>query len=388
LKHLTSRLLYVWGLVLCILSWPGALAQANPEVEARPQVTLFMAANGVGDALWYEGIVEHSQAAADALNIDLKHVFAGTVRPEVLARLEEELTQTPKPDYVVFGNQRSLGTTMLEMAEEHGVNAFLYIAPISSGDHERLSGPRGKLKHWIGELIPNDEQAGFDLAQILIARARAKHVEKNEKLHLVGIAGRRSTSSAKERQKGLMRALAVNDDVELLQVVSARWQTEVAEQKFKLLKRRYPHIDIVWSANDPMALGVVRAVRDTNPVLKPSIGGVDWIPPAIDAVEGGELVATMGGHNFDIAYVMALLRNHYDGIDFTEIAGTPSLSSRLVPLSARNVGAYQDFLKYKADGRIDYAIGLSGLDTAEALENLSMQRFISLTVNNLKDDAS
>lgn len=388
MKNRATRSLHIWGVLLLVLCWPGAFAQGDTETREKPRITIFMAANGVGDALWYQGIVDHSQAAADALDIELRHAFAGTVRPEVLTRLEQELTRTPKPDYVVFGNQRSLGSTMLEMAEAHNVKAFLYIAPISPDDHARLGGPRGELGHWIGELIPNDEQAGFDLAQILIARAREERANDSEKLHLVGIAGRRSTSSAKERQKGLMRALSVNDDVELLQIVSARWQADVAEQKYKLLKHRYPHIDIVWSANDPMALGVIEGVRDIKPDPEPAIGGVDWIPPAIEAVEQGDLVATMGGHNFDIAYVMALLRNHYDGTDFAEIAGTPSLSSTLVPLSEDSVAAYRDFLTYHAEGRIDYAIGLSGLDTAQALGELSMQRFISRTVSRLGDDPS
>jgi len=382
LKNPTNRWTLFLTILLLCLHAPNAFSQGKAETKTKPRVTLFMAANGVGDALWYEGIVDHSQKAANALDIDLTHVFAGTIRPTVLAKLKEELTKTPKPDYIVFGNQRSLGPTMLEMAERHGVKAFLYIAPLSPEDHKRFGGPRGKLKNWIGELIPNDEQAGFDLAQILITQAREKQEKPGETLHVVAITGRRSTSSAKERQKGLMRALAMNDDVELHQVVSARWQTDVAEQKFNMLRRRYTHIDIVWAANDPMALGVVEAVKKIDTSFNPAIGGVDWIPPAITAVQNKKLVATMGGHNFDIAYVMALLRNHYDGIDFAEITGTPSLSSKLVPISTDNVDIYNNFFKHKTNGKIDYAVGLSGLDSAEVLENLSMQRFISLTVNN------
>lgn len=355
----------------------GASAEHIPQNE-RPVVVLFIAANGTADAIWYDGIVENSQAAADALNLELEQIFAGTVRPKVLAALEQRLKQAPKPDYIVFGNQRGLGADMLKLTNDYEVNTFLYIAPLEDEDHARIGGPRASLPYWIGELIPDDEKAGYDLAQFLIEEARDAAKDPSRTIRMLGITGRRSTTSSAQRHRGLLRAVSEHDDVDLLQTVPGRWRRDVAKQKYKLLLNRYGDVDIVWAANDPMALGVVEAAQERSDDVK--IGGVDWIPPALQALEDGTLVASMGGHNFDIAYVMALLRNHFDGHDFADIAGSPSLSSNLIPLTSENIAHYQEFSVRKQNSKIDFGAGLSKLVTEEGLENISITPFIENTM--------
>lgn len=373
------------GILALLALWPiGSLsALAQSPAEERPRVLYIIAADSIEDAKWYEGLVEHSQAAADALNIELEQMFAGTVRPVVLARVNERLESGPKPDYLVFGNQRSLGVELLQTAEAHEIDAFLYIAPLLDEDVEAVGHPREKLAHWIGQLIPDDEQAGYDLANVLIEDARHRKTRGRDSapIRVVGIAGRKSTTSSQQRQAGLLRAVSEHQDVELLQVVSARWKGDVAGRKYKLLRQRYGDIDVVWSANDPMALGIVEAIEGEE--TPPSVGGVDWIAPALDAVSDGKLLTTLGGHNFDIAYVMSLLRFHHDGIDFADVAGTASLRSHLEPLTPDNISTYLDFLELKEAGRVDYAAGLSSLlDDPETLENLSIRHFIVEATKN------
>lgn len=193
-------------------------------------------------------------------------------------------------------------------------------------------------------------------------------------LRMLGITGLRSTSSARRREAGMRRALQESEDVELLQMVSARWSRITARRKYELLVKRYGPVDLVWVANDPMALGVLEASVESS--YQPFVGGVDWIPPAIRAVSEGRLVTTFGGHFMDIALVMGLLRNHLDGADFAKIAGGPSLASTLVALDTTNVARYQAFLEERSRDGIDYRAILSALRRREVLARLDVRLFV------------
>lgn len=342
----------------------------------KPHILLISLTDRVGSSAWYKGIDEYSKLSAEALDVDLEHFAIGTLREKVLPLLEERLSQDPKPDYMIFGNQLNLGVDLLQMAENHEIKSFLYIEPLSDEDFKTVEGPRGKFKSWIGQLIPNDEQVGYDLANYLIndAKRRKTALGDPSKVKLVAVSGRRSTPAAYLRQQGLIRAVKERDDVELLQTVSGRWASDVAARKYLGLKGRYGRIDAVWNANDSMAMGVVSALDQND--FRPSIGGVDWIDDAVQALTEEKMVATMGGHVFDIAYVIALIKNYHEGTDFAKASGTYSLQSKLMPLTRDNLSEFESFLKYKNTDKVDFQAGFAGLIKRENLENITIQRFV------------
>ena len=348
-------------------------ASAGAPANRAPIVVIVHVTDSVNDALWYRELTTTAKSAADAFNIEVENVFAGTDRPRVLSTLRERLSRKPTPNYVVFANQRELGREMLSVCNRHRVDAFLFSAPLSVDSYQALGGPRRELKHWIGQLIPDDERAGYELALLLIEHAKAQR-QPDTRLRMLGISGLRSTSSARQREAGLRRALRNRDDVELLQIVSARWSRSVARRKYELLVKRYGPVDLVWVANDPMALGVLESLGSQTNL--PLVGGVDWIPPAIRAVADGRLVATFGGHFMDIALVLALLRNHYDGVDFAKISGTASLRSSLVPMDSSNVAGYASFLQQRTAKNINYRSLLASLRRPETLNRLNIELFV------------
>ena len=322
---------FVLGIIMVIAGWAGLAAPVHARADGSPRVLFVLATDGPEDAYWYRDLDTHSRNAADALDMTVERLWAGLERPAILAAVEDRLQTEPVPDYIVFANQRGLGPRLLKLADAHGVDAFLYVAPLLDADWDALGGPRGELEHWIGELIPDDEQAGYDLATRLFKAARDRD-GTDTPIRAVALHGRRATTSSSERAKGFRRAVADTPDVEFLQGVSARWSAETAALKYWRLRQRYGRIDVVWAANDPMAMGVVDSHMPG--MALPVIGGVDWETPALDAIADGRLHTSMGGHVYDIAWVLALLKAHHEGRDFAERLGTASLTSRLSALDA------------------------------------------------------
>ena len=361
------------GVLLAAIPLSASTTDGAQTPKSRPVVVILHVADSIKDALWFRELTQNATAAAAAFDFEVENIFAGTDRPEVLNTLRERIRREPRPRYVIFANQRGLGSEMLAICDRQGVDAFLFSAPLSDEQRRQLGGPRQKLKHWIGELIPDDEKAGHDLAVALTDRARRRR-RGRERLRMLGITGLRSTTSSRQRLAGMRRALEKRDDVELLQTVSAQWVRATARRKYELLIKRYGRVDVVWAANDPMALGVLDAAGASPKA--PLVGGVDWIPPAIRAVSDGRMVVTLGGHFMDIALVMGLLRNHFDGADFAKIADGPSLRSSLVAMDATNVDRYQMFLRERSRGRIDYQAILSALRKKEVLARLDVRLFI------------
>lgn len=379
---LRAQLIRVISAILVIFTATlTAQAEDQPATEA-PRVLYVIAGNDVGDSFWYETLLKHATLASDALDITLEPLFAGTVRPVVLERVQKRLRTEPKPDYVVFGNQSGLGLSLLKVAEREKTNAFLYISPLSDEEYEAVGRPRETLKHWIGELIPDDKQVGFDLANILIDAALEKRRDSSETdpIRILGIEGRKSNQASHQRKIGLMRAVEERNDAELLQIVSARWSGSTAAQKYELLINRWGAVDVVWAANDPMAMGILEAVRDQT--RKPLIGGIDWEPPAVDAVDRGDLVVSMGGHSFDIAYVLALLHHHHHGQDFVDYTQTASLTSEFTALTPKDVNDHRYYKALLNGGALNFSAGFEGLLTDPvALMPVRQDRFIRQALN-------
>ncbi len=376
MNRIQSYILRLCVIALAYLCMSTTVWAQNNHKD-RPYVLLITGADSVETALWYRSIDEYARLSADALDVELEHFFVGSVRSEIMGRVETRLKQEPRPDYLILDNMRDLGVELLRLADAQKIQSFLYMTPLTEEDYTLLGGPRAELKYWMAQLIPDDVTAGYDLANYLITHAREKKAKLNDTtpIKMIAIMGRPSTSASPQREIGLKKAVVENSDVILLQSVAGRWIPDIATTKYLGLKRRYGDIDIIWCANDDMALGVAKVA--THESVYPSIGGVDWIPPAIEGISTKAMAVTMGGHSFDIAYVIAMLRHHYDGGELSDGQNGYSFSSKLMPLSQSNLDFYNDFLEQKASGDIDFKAGLDGLmDFKSDKKPLSMNTFI------------
>lgn len=343
----------VWTWVLCAVAavLPGVPAQAA-DVPIR---VAFFNPQSADDPFWVP-VENFMRAAANDLDIEVTTYVADHNRARMIEQVRDAVTATPKPDFLVFKNFRSNAPEILDVAEQHGVKSFIFNAGLTNEERARYGGPRERYAHWIGEMLPGDELAGYNLARALIDRARTMGLTAPDgRIAMVGLTGTLSDSPAIERNKGLARAIEDAPDVRFYQLVPARWNFEQARQKAEGLFRRYPDISVMWTANDPMALGAVEAARalGRNPGEDFLTGGVDWNPPALDAIASGDMHISIGGHFMEGGWVMVLLYDYAHGYDFADDGGVERISE-MAGLTQDNLAQYLDKFVNEDWDRVDF----------------------------------
>mgnify|MGYP006322661861 FL=1 len=210
------------------MGWAQAVAFINP---------------GHPDEPYWRTVSESMNAAARSLGVPLEEYF---VRREHLRSFEiaRSIVARPadkRPDYVIFTNDYGTGPEMLRIFEGSGIRVFLAFSTLTAAQKAEHGGPRERFSHWIGSLEPRAADAGYLTAQALIAAGRAQRAHGPDgKLHLLAIAGDRSTTSSIQRNEGMLKAVGEAPDVVLHQTVYAGWSRTKAEEQMTWLLQRHP----------------------------------------------------------------------------------------------------------------------------------------------------
>lgn len=321
----------VWwlALLLPVCAWGEVFHAAffNPQAADDP---------------FWKPVTEVMQAAAKELDIRLDVYVSNHNRLLMIEQVRQAVTAEDKPDVILFKNAKQTAAEILKLAEAHQVDAFLFNAGLSAEERRALGGPREKFRYWIGQMLPDDYQAGFDLARMLVMTAHARSLAlPGQPVNLLAIGGTAGDEAAESRREGLMAALKEAGAVRLLQYVSANWNQTEAYRKTEGLLRRYPRVHAIWAANDPMALGAIQAANEAGQTAgsRILIGGIDWNPPALKAVQEGALLATLGGHFMEGGFALVVLYDYFRGKDFADTGGT-TLNTHMGLLHAGNINQY------------------------------------------------
>jgi len=198
---------------------------------------------------------------------------------------------------------------------------FLAYSSIPVDQRGGIGSPRGKYKGWLGSLEPRAEDAGDLTADALIERGwKEKAFGPDGKLHMLAIAGDRSTPSSIKRNQGMRRAIAENPRVVLDQEVYAAWTREKALEQADWLYQRYPHARLIWAGNDLMAFGAMAAweKRGGKPGADAWFSGINTSTEALEAIKSGRLTSLAGGHFITGAWTLVMIYDYHHGRDFAE----------------------------------------------------------------------
>ncbi|RDB36337.1 MAG: hypothetical protein DCC88_05495 [Spirobacillus cienkowskii] len=259
-----------------------------------------------------------TQAAAKSLGIDLEVLYAE--RNRVLnVKIAEELSQrTKKPDFVFIVNEKLLAEEMLQILDKYKIKTFLIHSDLVPEQKKNLSNPREVLKNWIATIVPDNVFAGH-----LIAKGVYDTAKQNKKLNtynLIAIHGDKATPTSQERNLGLQKFLKENPKINLKQSLYAEWNKDIAYEQTKIILQRYNDINMIWAANDPIAIGALKAAQESkkSPGKDIFIGGLNWLNEAIQSVKDNKLAISVGGHFMNGACALIVLYDYVKGIDLKE----------------------------------------------------------------------
>ena len=278
---------------------------------------------GKTDEAYWVAAGQSMQVSADSLGIQLEVQYAERNHLQAL-ELARALVARPKekrPNYAVFSNDYATGAAILQTLEGSGIKSFMAFSRLTTEEEALHGTARKKFKDWIGALEPIAEDAGYLTAKALIAQGRANKLHASDgKLHLLAVAGDRSTTSSIKRNDGMMRAVAEAPDVLVDQMIYASWTREKAEEQMDWLLDRHSAAKLVWAGNDLMAFGAMKSAekRKAVPGKNMLFSGVNTSHEAMQAIKTGRLSALAGGHFIVGAWSLVMIYDYHHGRDFAD----------------------------------------------------------------------
>lgn len=329
-------------LMLCVILVLAQHGQSHAH-KKRPRIVYYNSATP--DDYWWRTSSEIMQAACDELGMDLNVVYVDRNQIKMVDAFKAVATGPDRPDAVVFQSLKQNGVNMLKVAEESKISAFIFNAGLTTEQAAKYGGPRQHFKYWIGQMLPDDRAAGYDLAFALYHEAVKKGLaDRDGKVKFIGINGENADGAAIERSAGLALAAQQEPRIVVKQIVSGYWDRERGKSASIGLSRRYPEAKVVWAASDPMGLGVLEGMveRKVVPGKQMLVGSIDWIPEALQEVASGRMVTTIGGHFMETGWVAVLLHDYFQNKDFAN--ESVSFKSKMVTLSMTDGADYlRDF---------------------------------------------
>jgi ribose transport system substrate-binding protein len=134
-------------------------------------------------------------------------------------------------------------------------------------------------------LAPDNDFMGRSVTQALVNAISGEGT-------IVMTQGALGHTGAQGRARGFKSVVSQCPKVEVLDEQPADWDVTKAARIWETLLTKYPKIDAAFFHNDDMALAACKVMqaRGRTEIL---IGGCDAMPPAIKAVQAGQMYATV-----------------------------------------------------------------------------------------------
>lgn len=239
------KVLCKWVICLSLPFW--AVAQATSVVFLNP---------GNSTETFWVSYSRFMQAAARDLGMDLQILYGERNPQNSLDQARELFQRAQKPDYLILVNEQYVAPQILRMSQGSGVKLFIVNSPLTEDQRALIRQSRSSYSDWIGSMMSNDEEAGYRMLKELLRQHGP--LPAGQTIDLLAFSGVKVTPAAQLREQGLHRALAENPQVRLRQLVYGEWNRQRAHEQAQQLLQRYPQTQLIWSANDEMALGPCR----------------------------------------------------------------------------------------------------------------------------------
>jgi ABC-type sugar transport system substrate-binding protein len=328
-----------------IFSFAGA-------AEAQ-QKTIVLFSPGVEDNTFWKNIETITEAASNDFQYNFE-VYYGDDNPDKVAENIRRVTsRTNKPDAVLFPDMSGNGEEFLKISDENGVPALV----INMGVNTSEAGfPRQKYKNWIGQIIPDDIDAGYLLAKKLIFEAKENQAYQNGKIRILAITGREQDIPSIERVAGLKKAVDEEANVDLLDILYTNWTSEETEEVLHAKMKADDRIAVVWTASDQMGIAASEVLAEYGKKVNQNVfvGGIDWTTEGLKAVQDSRMTASVGGHLIEGGWATVMLFDYFNGKDFKN--ESTMLKTPMSVVDENNVDLFLSKIGNGNWGRINFTL--------------------------------
>lgn len=259
---------------------------------------------------------EFTRVAAINYGFEYEVLYAERDREYMVELAKQVASRKEKPDFVLIVNEKQSAPQMLKVLDKNKIKTFIVHVDLTEDQKNILKYPREKYKYWLGTIVADNVTAGYQIISELY-----KHIKENfknrETFNLIAINGDKTTRTSIDREAGLNLFLKEHKNVQLLQILEAEWDREIAYQKMNYMFKRYDNIDLIWAANDPIALGALKSAQNyaKDPGKKLFIGGLNWSKESLEEIKKGNIITSLGGHFINGACALTIIYDYLHGID-------------------------------------------------------------------------
>jgi len=324
-----------------------------PTINAASYSVVFISPGHAEQGFWHT-VTGTMSEAAEQLGFELEVHYSDRQWAKMVHNAERVIARADKPDFLILVNEYQQGARLLALADKAGIPTLMLLNSLTQEQRDIYGTPREQLKNWLGSLTPNNEIAGYEMAQSLVPNIKVKQGDNSPSIALLTLAGDNNTPASLMRLQGLDRALNDFPVLKEQRRISVNWSGDEAYKRTRLWLQSGQQLGAVWAANDAIGLGAIKAIREAG--LKPGIdvqvSGLNWSPDAIQHVMNGEMTLTHGGHFLAGAWAIVMLYDYVQGNDFNAISAEVHF-----PMMAINQANAPDYLAHLGSqqwSRIDF----------------------------------
>ncbi len=193
---------------------------------------------------------EFTRAAAENFGFEYEVLYAERDREYMVELAKQVANRKEKPDFVLIVNEKQSAPQMLNVLDKNKVKTFLVHVDLTDDQKDVLKYPREKYKYWLGTIVADNITAGYEIISELYKHAKETFKNKDT-FNLIAINGDKTTKTSLDREEGLNLFLKEHKNVQLLQILDAEWDRDVAYEKMNYMFKRYENIDLIWAAKCP-----------------------------------------------------------------------------------------------------------------------------------------
>lgn len=355
-------------LIACLFSATSAFANSFTLTS--------IAALGPEHNFWNTAKTFQNAVSSD-LNLVTLWDFADNNQIKAVTDLRSRMASDQPVNGGLIVNFKGQGENLLSIADQYEIPVISNFIRI---DSQKSGVPRGKHKFWIGEVFVDEVTLGYQLAKHLIRQAEKQNLRADDgNIYVVAISGFKADDVAHKREEGLLKAIAEEKKVVFQQIVpTVNWSTEEGCRKIGTVLNRYPKSTVVWSGNDSIALGVIKGAKEAGKIPGKDIltGGIDWLPEALEAIESGQMVCSLGGNFMHGGIATILLYDYLNGCDFVQELGV-HVEIQPVVITKDNVNFFAKKIKTDYWKEIDFKMFSKTLNPKLKKYDFSLKHILS-----------